>query len=440
MIDRRQLDETAEQCVLASVLADDKSLAEAVTILGPDDFHVQENAAIWAAMLAAYQAGEVCEPVALAKASGVDIDYLIDLGGLLGTGAKIVHYANMVREESRLRRVGATGDSIVAAARSGKYDAMTILDRAQARLVELASASASSGLEAAGAAVSDAMVATEEAFKRGGKPIGPTIGLAKLDSRLTGFKPASLNLIGARPSMGKTAFAINNITMHNAHKGATIAIFELEMTRVDLVQRLVAAESGLDLAAIIAGKLTAEQWSKYTDACAIVAGYANRLLIDDSFTVSPISMRSALQRASLRHKIDLIVVDYIQLMVSDKSADNRQGEITAISRALKGIAKDFAPVVALSQLSRAVEQRSNPVPILSDLRESGSLEQDADTVTFIHVDDEDNATFNIAKQRNGPVGLVSTNMKFRRAQTKFVEEIPGAPAGWGRGQGWGSGK
>ena len=258
-----------------------------------------------------------------------------------------------------------------------------------------------------------------------GNVTGLSTGFADLDYKMSGFQPSDLILIAARPSMGKTAFALN-IARHMAFKGGvTTAIFSLEMSKEQLVNRLLSMESRVDSQSLRTGDLRDEDWTKLVEGADVIGH--SRLIIDDTPGISVSALRSKCRKYKLEHDLGIVFIDYLQLMSGSGRSDSRQQEISEISRALKAVARELrVPVVALSQLSRAVEQRPNHRPMLSDLRESGAIEQDADVVMFIYRDDYYNkdtekkniAEINIAKQRNGPIGVVE--LVWMPQYTQFV--------------------
>lgn len=417
---RQEITQTAEQAVLGAVLAFPDSFGDVAGFLLPETFADADHGRIWEAMSGAFVSGVGIEPVAIARASGADLDYLIDLSGMVGTSANIVHHARVVVDEDRRRRLLALGRSLAASAGDLEKTAVDLLDDAQGQISDMARQLSSGGLVPASGDIQESMRSTEAAFAAGGRPIGPVTGIAAVDRCIMGFKPSTMNILAARPSQGKTALALN-IAAHEAKRGGRVAFFSLEMPRVQLMQRILASESLLNVSAITHGKITADQWPMYVKASERVSKWADNLLIDDSGTLTPVMLRAALRRAASRSPLTLVVVDYLQLMSGGGKFSNRQEEVSSVSRRTKAMAMDMGlPFLALSQLSRDVEQRTDKMPKLSDLRESGALEQDADSVTFIHRPD-DKTSIIVAKNRNGATGVISNKVRFLGEFVKFVE-------------------
>jgi replicative DNA helicase len=417
---RQEIIQTTEQAVVGAVLYDPKAFGDVAGVVLPEHFSEIDLRRAWAALSEAFQAETGMDPVSISRSSGVDLDYLIDLSGMVGTTANISHHARMVVDEDRRRRVAIIGRSLVESAGDTARTAADVLEEAHGAISDMANRVSSGGLVETTGDITEALKSTEEAFRAGGMPIGPTTGLPAVDRCIMGFKPSTMNILAARPSQGKTALALN-IAAHEAKRGGRVAFFSLEMPRNQHMHRLLACESMLNVAAITHGKITASQWPTYMAASERVSLWSENLLIDDSGTMTPMMMRAAIRRASAKKPLTLVVVDYLQLMSGGGKFSNRQEEVASVSRKTKALAMDLhLPVLALSQLSRDSEKRTDKMPQLTDLRESGALEQDADSVTFIHRPEDKTIIF-VAKNRNGATGIISNKIRFLGEFTKFVE-------------------
>ena len=341
------------------------------------------------------------------------MEYVRDLLSIVSTSANIRYYAEIVKDKSMLRRMIRVNEEIANECYMDKVPADEIMEETEKKIFDLLQRRQTGEFVPIQQIVLNAVNTIEKASKNKGTVTGLPTGFTDLDYKTSGFQPSDLILIAARPSMGKTAFALN-IAQHMAFKaGKTVAIFSLEMSKEQLVNRLLAMESRVDSQAIRTGKLKDEDWTKLVEGADII-GRSN-LIIDDTPGISVSELRSKCRKYKLEHNLGIIMIDYLQLMSGSGKSDSRQQEISDISRSLKALAREIdVPVIALSQLSRAVEQRPDHRPMLSDLRESGAIEQDADVVMFIYRDDyyhkdtekKDIAEIIIAKQRNGPIGTV----------------------------------
>lgn len=417
---RQEIIQTTEQSVIAAVLYDPKAFGEVAGVVLPEHFSEIDLRRAWAALSEAFQTEAGMDPVSISRSSGVDLDYLIDLSGMVGTSANISHHARMVVDEDRRRRLAALGRSLAESSADTNRTAADLLEEAQGAISDMANRVSSGGLIETTGDINEALKSTETAFRAGGMPIGPTTGLPAVDRCIMGFKPSTMNILAARPSQGKTALALN-IAAHEAKRGGRVAFFSLEMPRTQLMHRLLACEAMLNVSAITHGKMTSDQWPTYIGASERVSRWSDNLLIDDSGTMTPMMMRAAIRRAAAKKPLTLVVVDYLQLMSGGGKFSNRQEEVASVSRKTKALAMDLRlPVLALSQLSRDSEKRTDKMPQLTDLRESGALEQDADSVTFIHRPEDKTIIF-VAKNRNGATGVISNKIRFLGEFTKFVE-------------------
>ena len=342
------------------------------------------------------------------------LEFIRDLITAVPTSANIKHYANIVAEKSTLRRLIRINEDIANTCYVGKDSLEDILADTEKRVFDLVQRRNTGEFVSIRQIVMNAMDNIEKASHNKGNVTGVATGFLDLDYRTAGMQPSDLILVAARPSMGKTAFVLN-IAQYVAFKQAkTVAIFSLEMSKEQLVNRLFSMESKVDSQHLRTGNLSDVEWEKLIESAGVI-GKSN-LIIDDTPGISISELRSKCRKYKLEHNLEMIIIDYLQLMSgSGRSTYSRQQEISDISRSLKALARELhVPVIALSQLSRAVEQRPDHRPMLSDLRESGAIEQDADVVMFIYRDDYYNkdtekkgiAEIIIAKQRNGPIGTV----------------------------------
>lgn len=329
------------------------------------------------------------------------------------TSANIKHYADIVRDKALLRKLIRVNEEIENECYLGKESTETLLADTEKRIFDLIQRRGSEDFVPISEVVMNSLDAIQLAAKNKGAVTGIPTGFADLDYMTAGMQPSDLILIAARPSMGKTAFVLNIAEYAAFRKNYTTAIFSLEMSKEQLVNRLLSMESKVNSQLIRTGNMSDSDWDKIVESAGVI-GQSN-LIIDDTPGISILEMRSKCRKYKLEHGLDMIIIDYLQLMTGSGRSDSRQQEISEISRSLKALARELkVPVLALSQLSRAVEQRPEHRPMLSDLRESGAIEQDADVVMFIYRDDYYNkdtekrgiAEINIAKQRNGSIGTV----------------------------------
>jgi replicative DNA helicase len=354
------------------------------------------------------------------------VPYLTELASAVPTAANVDYYARIVEEKAILRRLIRTATQIAAAGYAGAEEVTQLLNEAERKILEVSQRRIRGDF----VHIKDVLMDTYEQiehlhFKKSGLSGLPS-GFVDLDRMTSGFKGSDLIILAARPSMGKTAFALNVAQNVAVRCGQTVAIFNLEMSASQMVMRMISAEGNIDAQAFRTGNLNEEDWEKLTMAISTLSEAP--IFIDDTPGVTVYDIRSKLRRLKAEHGLGLVVIDYLQLISgSGRGGESRQQEISEISRSLKLMAREFnVPIIALSQLSRAVEQRQDKRPMLSDLRESGSIEQDADLVAFLYRDDyynEDSEKKNIAeliigKQRNGPVGKVE--LLFLRNYNKFL--------------------
>ena len=430
--------EDAEQAVLAAMLMDADAIMRAAEFVDDTSFYREGHRRIFRAMLAIAERGDVVDPLTLSTeldrrgeltaAGGKDyIGFLVDA---VPTSANVEYHAKIVREKALLRRLIEVSTSIVGEAFEGRLMAAELLDEAEHRIFQVSQQRGQEGFTRIKELLWPTMERIE-ALQKGGKTItGVPSGFTDLDDMTSGFQAADLVIVAARPSMGKTSFVLN-VAQHAAIEGnVPIAFFSLEMNKESLVQRLLTAEGRVDSQRLRKGMLKDDDFPRLARAAGILS--AAPIWIDDSPGITLLEMRSKARRLKAENGMGMLIVDYLQLMQGPPNVESRQQEISVISRSLKALAKELGvPVIALSQLSRAPEQRAGDHrPQLSDLRESGAIEQDADLVMFIYRQEmydgptdkdgnsiEGRAEVIVGKQRNGPTGIV--NLFFHKHYTRF---------------------
>ena len=412
----------AEQSVIGSMIMDREAITVASEIIAGEDFYSKQYGVLFDTMVELNDEGKPVDLVTLQdrlKEKDVppevsSLEFIRELITAVPTSANIKYYAGIVAEKATLRRLIRLNEEIANTCYVGKENLEVILEDTEKRVFELVQRRNTGEFVPIKQVVMNAMDKIEKASKNKGNVTGVATGFIDLDYRTAGMQPSDLILVAARPSMGKTAFVLN-IAQYVAFKSAqTVAIFSLEMSKDQLVNRLFSLESRVDSQHLRTGNLSDAEWEKLIESAGVI-GKSN-LIIDDTPGISISELRSKCRKYKLEHNLQMIIIDYLQLMSgSGRGSDSRQQEISDISRSLKALARELnVPVIALSQLSRAVEQRPDHRPMLSDLRESGAIEQDADVVMFIYRDDYYNkdtekkgiAEIIIAKQRNGPIGTV----------------------------------
>lgn len=411
----------AEQSVIGAMIMDREAIMAASEIITSEDFYQHQYGILFEAMLELHNEGKPVDLITLQDRLRTkevppeisSLEFIKDLANTALTSANVKHYANIVYEKAILRKLIRVNEEIANTCYLGKEPVEDIMADTEKKVFSLVQNRSTGDYVPIKDVVLNALDKIETASKNQGTVTGISTGFIDLDYKTSGMQPSDLVLVAARPSMGKTAFVLN-VAQHMAFKsGVTVAIFSLEMSKEQLVNRLLSLESRVDSQAIRTGNLGDEDWSKLIEGAGIIG--KSHLIIDDTPGISIGELRSKCRKYKMEHNLGIIIIDYLQLMTGNKKTDNRQQEISDISRALKEVARELScPVVALSQLSRAVEQRPDHRPMLSDLRESGAIEQDADVVMFIYRDDYYNkdsekkgvAEIIIAKQRNGPIGTV----------------------------------
>ena len=415
------------------IMSRDAILA-ASELLSGEDFYQQQLGVVFDAMVELFNEGKPVDLVTLpdrlrekdVPPEVYSVEFIRDLLDAVPTSANIRYYANIVSEKAMLRKLIKLNEDIANTCYLSKERVEDILEDTEKRMFQLLQKRNSGDTVPIRQVVLNALNTIEKASQTKGTVTGIPTGFVDLDYKTSGLQPSDLILVAARPSMGKTAFVLNMAQYMAFRKDRSVAIFSLEMSKEQLVNRLFALESKVDSQSIRTGNLQDEDWAKLIEGAGIIGN--SRLIIDDTPGISISELRSKCRKFKLEQGLDVVIIDYLQLMTgSGRGSDSRQQEISDISRALKGVARELnVPVVALSQLSRAVEKRDDKRPMLSDLRESGAIEQDADVVMFIYRDDyyhkdtenKNMAEIIIAKQRNGPIGTV--NLVWMPEYTRFV--------------------
>ena len=411
----------AEQSVIGSMLMDKEAVTIAADMLEKDDFYSSQYGLLFEAMVQLDKEGKPADLVQVqekvrqngAPPEIAGMEFLRDVLATVPTSANIRHYAEIVKNKSILRRLIKTAQNIEEKCYEGKEDMETLLFNAEKEVTGVTQSGQSEEFQPIGEVVIEALDRMQAAANAGGKITGIATGFTDLDYKMAGMQNSDLILVAARPSMGKTAFVLNIAQYVSVKHDTTTAIFSLEMSKLQLVNRIISMESRVDSKNIRTGNLSPAEWSNIAEGASNVG--MSKLIIDDTPGISIGELRSKCRKLKRDNNLGLIIIDYIQLMTAGGKSESRQQEVSEISRALKGVARELnVPVVALSQLSRSVEGRPDKRPMLSDLRESGAIEQDADVVMFIYRDEYYNkdsdrkgvAEIIIAKQRNGPTGTV----------------------------------
>ncbi len=411
----------AEQSVIGCMMLSRDAITIATDILREEDFYSRQYGLVFQAIVELNDAGKSVDIVTLqnklrekdAPPEVSSLEFVKELMLSIPTAAHIRDYAEIVAQKAVLRRLIRASEEIANVCYAGKDSLEAILEDTEKSIFNIVQRRNTGDYVPIRQIVLNAMERIEKASKTKGNVTGVATGFLDLDYKTAGMQPADLILVAARPSMGKTALVLN-IAQYVAFKSdLPLAIFSLEMSREQLVNRLFSLESRVDSQHIRTGNLSDREWEDLIDGAGIVG--RSKLIIDDTPGISVPELRSKCRKFKLEHDIQMVIIDYLQLMSGSGRTDSRQQEVSEISRALKALARELSvPVIALSQLSRAVEQRPDHRPMLSDLRESGAIEQDADVVMFIYRDDYYNkdsekkgiAEIIIAKQRNGPIGTV----------------------------------
>lgn len=423
-----------EKTLLGSLLIDKESINKVADFLKPDDFYQRSHQVIYQAIMTLFEKRDSLDLLSLANRLD-EMGHLEDIGGMayltslagsVGTSAHILSYAKIVQRKKMLRDLIDAAHHILGISANEDKDVEDLLDEAEKKLFSVSQKSLTKNFQQLGTTLDDAM---NRILNQGdGNVRGQKTSFTGLDDKLGGLQKSDLIILAARPSVGKTAFAIN-LALNVAKDNVPVGIFSMEMSIDQIVDRLIAAQSGVSLWKLRTGKL-GDDLQETTRACEELKGLP--LFIDDSPSPNILQMRAMARRLQSEHGLGLLIVDYLQLMSARRNYDSPVQQVTEISRGLKGLAKELnIPIIALSQLSRAIEQRDGHRPKLSDLRDSGSIEQDADLVMFIHRDDKNKdrdklnndqintAQLIIAKHRNGPTGEI--DFKINPDSLRFLE-------------------
>ena len=430
--------EEAEQSVIGSMLMSREAVLAASEILTSDDFYQTQYGVLFDAMTELFNEGSAVDVITLQNRLREkqvppeisDMEYVRDLLNIVPTSANIRHYASIVAEKAILRRLIRLTDEIGNTCYLAQQPVDEILDDSEKKLFALFQQRNTTDFVPIRQIVMSTIETIEKASRVRGNVTGLASGFRDLDYKTSGFQNSDLILVAARPSMGKTAFVLNIAEYMAFRENRSVAVFSLEMSKNQLMNRLFAMESRVDSQALRNGNLKDDEWSRLIESAGMIG--QSRLIIDDTPGITVRELRTKCRKYKLEHGRDIVMIDYLQLMSASRSSDSRQQEISEISRSLKALARELnVPVIALSQLSRAVESRTDKRPILSDLRESGAIEQDADVVMFLYRDEYYNkdsedkgiAEVIIAKQRNGPIGTI--NLVWLPEYTKFVSAETG---------------
>jgi replicative DNA helicase len=423
----------AERSTLGSMFLEKEAIDKGVELLQPEDFYREAHRIIFEAVIALHQHSEPVDIITVSdelkrrnlldKIGG--IPYLTSLANAVPTAAHVEYYAKIVAEKALLRGIINTATEIVRLGYEGAEEVDQILDQAEKQIFQITQKRHVKGYISLKSILVDTFERIEKLYDSRGGVTGLSTGFNDLNRMTAGLQPSDLIILAARPSMGKTTFALNIARNVAVEQKVPVVVFSLEMSKEQLALKLLCSEAGVDNQRIRTGSLRDEDWPRLSHALGRLS--EGMLYIDDTAGTTVLDIRAKARRIKAQDGLGLIVIDYLQLMSSRSRTENRQQEVSEISRSLKALARELeVPVIALSQLSRAVEQRTDKTPSLADLRESGSLEQDADIVAFLYREDYYNKETErkgiteliIAKQRNGPVGTVE--MLFQKEYSKFV--------------------
>lgn len=424
----------AEEAVLGSLLIDPDAIIRVATFLAPEDFYLERHTWIYEAIRDLHERREPADMVTLTddlerRGQLSEIGGAAYLTGLINatpTSIHVEYYARIIERTAVLRRLIDAAGKIARLAYQDTEDVAEVVDRAEELIFGVASRRADRDLRHIRQALDKYYDRIEYLHQHRGEVIGVPTGLTDLDKLLGGLQRSDMVVMAGRPGMGKTSLALSIALQAARRLQKRVAIFSLEMSDEQLVQRLISAETGIDSQRLRLGDIKEDEWPTFIQATNLLAGTS--VFIDDTPAISALELRTKARRLHAEHGLDLLIVDYLQLMRGDSRSENRQQEISYISRSIKALARELnIPVLALSQLSRQVESRHDKRPMLSDLRESGSIEQDADVVLFIYRDDMYNpdtefpniAEIIVGKHRSGPTGIFSVYFKKHLAQ--FVD-------------------
>jgi len=425
----------AEQSVLGAILIDNNALTRCLEILDPEDFYKGSHRKIFFAMTDLFDKNEPIDLITLTdqlkknnelEAVG-GIAYLSLMVNMVPTAANVKYHSHIVREKALLRGLVQSANEIASKVYEENLDAEDLVDYAERSIFKISDKRVKASFVTLKEVIRDSFEMIERLYDKKETITGVSSGFRDLDDLTTGFQKGDLIIVGGRPSMGKTAFALNIAQHVGLELKETVAIFSLEMAREQLAIRMLCAEAMVNSNSIRKGFIKKEDWHKLTSAASNLTGAP--IFIDDTSGITVLELRAKARRLKIEHGLSLVIVDYLQLMRGKGSFERREQEISDISRSLKGLAKELSvPVIAVSQLNRSVEQRRPPTPILADLRESGAIEQDADVIIFLYREEiynkeakKGHSEVIIAKQRNGPTGTV--NLAFMSTCTRFLNMV-----------------
>ena len=432
-------DEEAEQAVIGSMLTDKDAVAAAIEVLKPDDFYTDYNKTIYEAIMNIYAKAEPIDIItvkdeltSLEKLEAVGgLEYLASLPEKVPTTANVEKYVKIVEEKSLLRNLIKTANNLIELGYSQNEDVENIMDNAEKQIFDIMQRKSQKGYTSIKDILVDSFAELQEVYNNKKHITGVPSGFADLDDLTAGFHKSELILIAARPAMGKTAFALNIATNAATKYNVPVVVFSLEMSQIQCANRILCSQAMVDSSKYSKGEVSDQDWEKLVIASGELSDSAG-IFIDDTAGITVAELRAKCRKLKLEKNIGLIVIDYLQLIQGSGKSPSREQEIAEISRSLKLLAKEInVPVIALSQLSRAPEARTDHRPMLQDLRESGSIEQDADVVMFIYRDDYYNpqaeqtniAEIIIAKNRSGPVG--TRELLWMPQYTKFANKFNG---------------
>ncbi|EEH99671.1 replicative DNA helicase [Clostridium tertium] len=423
----------AEQSVIGSMIIDKSAIAKSLEKLNDEDFYRDGHKVIFKAIREMFSQDMAVDLVTLLeylkstdnldKAGGVT--YISEISSSVITTANLEAYIKIVEDKSLLRKLIKSSTAIIEESYNKQDKVDDVLDLAQKKIFDLAEKQGSNDYEPLSTVLERGFIEIERLFNNKGSITGVGSGIRDLDAKTSGFQKGDMVLIAARPSMGKTTFSLNIAENAALREGKSVVIFSLEMPKEQLAYKLLCSEANVDMLKLRTGNLDDDDWERIARATGPLS--KAKIYIDDTAGLSVMEMRSKCRKIKMEHGIDMILIDYLQLMSGSAGSESRQQEVSEISRSIKALAKEMeCPIIALSQLSRAPEQRADHRPMLSDLRESGSIEQDADVVMFLYRDEYYNKETEeknigeciIAKQRNGPVGTVK--MAWIGSQSKFA--------------------
>lgn len=430
---------SAEQAALGSMLLQEDAILHGVDILKPEDFYKKSHQTIFKCILELFEKSRGVDLVTLTEELN-RINLLEDIGGVtyltnlinsVPTAANIEYYIKIIEEKSILRNLINSATKIISMGYEEKEDAKVLLDKAEHLVFEISQRNIRQSFVPIKELITDSYEKIEDLYHRDEFITGVSSGFDEFDEITTGFQPSELIVIAGRPAMGKTAFCMSVAQYASISKKTPVAIFSLEMSKSQLVQRMLCSEARIDAQNLRKGRLTEKDWAPLSNAAGRLASAP--IFIDDTAGITCLEIKAKARRLKAQHNLGLVIIDYLQLISSSGRIENRQQEISEISRSLKGLARELnVPVIAVSQLSRAVEQRIERRPRLSDLRESGAIEQDADLVVFIYREEyykpktekKGIAEVIISKQRNGPTGKVELTFIKEYAKFENLARIP----------------